>query len=75
MSSAPSISLFNNAAMKTIYTTDPRKVEYLLFSDDSTFYTWTDWVNDVSNSPDATQLKNAADYSNYVLKLKCTMEA
>ena len=75
MSVAPSISLYNNAAMTTIYTSEPKLIQYLLFSDASVFYTWTDWVNDATNSPDANQLKNAADYSNYVLKLKCTMSA
>ena len=35
------------------------------------FYTWTDWVNDITSSPDNTQIKNAAEYENYVLKLYC----
>ena len=46
-------------------------MSYEIFSDDTMFYTWTDWVNDITSSPDNTQIRNAAEYQNYVLKIKC----
>ena len=50
-------------------------MSYLLYSDDSVFANWTDWVNDSASSPNAQQKLNASMYSSYVLKIKCILKA
>jgi len=73
MSTAPAISLFNINDMNIIKVdADTTLHEYLIYADDYEFYTWTDWVNDTTSSPDNNQLTNAAEFDPYVLKVKCT---
>ena len=59
--------------MVTVRETENQQISYLLYADNDDFFTWTDWVNDPINSPTNTQQNNAANYSNYVLKLKCEL--
>ena len=68
MSTAPYISLFNNSEMNSLRTDQSW---YLIYADDVEFSSWTDWVNDPSSSPDANEIANASNFSNYVLKMKC----
>lgn len=73
MSTAPAISLYNINPMTIIKgDADNPLHEYLIYADDYEFFTWTDWVNDTTSSPDNNQLTNAAEFDPYVLKVKCT---
>ena len=74
MSSAPSISLYSVGTMvaESEWQVDNQfYFAYEIYADETMFYTWTDWVNDITSSPDNTQIRNAAEYQNYVLKIKC----
>jgi len=74
--SEPTISLQTTATMTaTGFTDDDQVISYLLYADDYYFENWTDWVNDSANSPNNNQLQNAANYSNYVWKMYCELEA
>ena len=71
--SAPNITLVNTDSMTSIHSHDDISISYTLFADDYYFENWTDWVDDSLNSPSNKMSQNAANYSNYVWKLKCTL--
>ena len=68
----PGIKLSNSIDMKNVFL-DSTKMTYLLYADDYYLENWFDWVRDSSNSPNANAKSNAADYSNYVLKIRCEL--
>ena len=73
--SAPVIQLYDLGTMNVAKEDVTTPIDYKLFADSGQFSTWQDWVNDSANSPSANELSNAAVFSNYALKLKCTVEA
>jgi len=68
----PAIKLSNSVDMTKVFL-DSTKMTYLLYADDYYLENWFDWVRDSSNKPNANAKLNAANYSNYVLKIRCEL--